>query len=278
MTCSTRGDCAARSTGIYGTTVRASPVRKPALARSMRARADRTGRAVRRRATRRGPLGVPAGWCSGLGQWVLPAGPAFYVGQDVPAVGQVGQVAAGRGVDVTPGTGVRGVLVSGQDHGEAEYLGAGFAGPVDERSESAVAPVAAAFAAEQLGGEVVAADAGHRVGVAGEADGDQRRASLRWGLAGEQAAQPFAPDRLGGSPGLVRLDHVAPLRAGGFCVGLGHVRDLGLGCSAVVAVAQVADGVPVALRVGAHEHGRRVLPPHGARLLPLFLVEPVLTP
>jgi len=30
---------------------------------------------------------------------------------------------------------VGGVLVSGEDHGEAEYLGAGFAGPVDERGE-----------------------------------------------------------------------------------------------------------------------------------------------
>lgn len=82
-----------------------------------------------------GRWGSPPGGNSGLGQWVLPAGPAFNVGQGVPAVGEVGQVAPRRGVDVAPGTGVGGVLVSGEDHGEAEYLGAGFAGPVDERGE-----------------------------------------------------------------------------------------------------------------------------------------------
>ena len=68
-------------------------------------------------------------------------------------------------------------------------MGAGLAGLVDEPGHH---NVRRAFlgGGEQVGGDLAGVGAGEQVGVAGQGGGDERRAPLREGLAGEEGPQP----------------------------------------------------------------------------------------
>lgn len=114
----------------------------------------------------------------------------FDVAKGVTERLQVNEVSIGVGSVVTPVVAVGRVFVGGEGKGEVDDLGSGVGGGVEEVEDIAAAAIGASLdrGLEEVGGEVVGAEAVEEVGVPSCGLGQERCRALRGRLAGEVGA------------------------------------------------------------------------------------------